>query len=71
MRYRYICDDCDHMVKDELDLDTKPNGTPCCPNCGSTHIDVWGFLYGMDEVNVKVEKVKTSDTLKRFKETIR
>ena len=67
MRYRYICEDCDAVMRSERDLDVKPNGTPCCPQCGSTDIEVCGVLYEMQELNVKVEKVNTSDVIRNFK----
>ena len=78
MRKLYNCDVCGCTVASERDLDEKEDGTKICPNCGSTAIDVYGFLYELDGYNPNAKHIRmengelkiyrTSDYLAHIKE---
>ena len=58
MRKLFNCDDCGCTVASERDLDEKEDGTKICPNCGSTSIDVYGFLYELDGYNPNAKYIR-------------
>ena len=78
MRKLFNCDVCGCTVSTERDLDEKEDGTKICPNCGSTSIDVYGFLYELESYNPYVKHIglenggvkiyKTSEYLAHIKE---
>lgn len=75
MRKLFHCDDCGCTVASERDLDEKEDGTKICPNCGSTSIDVYGFLYELESYNPNAKYIsieipgfeKTGDVMSSYK----
>lgn len=58
MRKLFNCDGCGCTVASERDLDEKEDGTKICPNCGSTSIDVYGFLYELESYDPRTKYIR-------------